>query len=129
MPGKILIVDDDPDFREAMSTLLGAKGYEIFTACDGEEGIAKAKTVSPDLMLLDVMMTYRTEGIDVARKMRAEESLKDIPVIMTTGIRRDMNLAFGLEADGKFLPVEHIMEKPVKPEELLAAVQKYIRKI
>lgn len=128
MDGKILIIDDDADFREAMSTLLGAKGYDVFTACDGEDGLKRAREISPDLILLDVMMTYKTEGFDVAKKIHSEESLKGIPVIMTTGIRRDMNLPFGFEPDEELLPVKGIMEKPVKPEELLSAVEKNIRK-
>jgi CheY-like chemotaxis protein len=128
MGGKILIIDDDADFREAMSTLLGAKGYDVITACDGEDGLKRAREISPDLILLDVMMTYKTEGFDVARKIHSEELLKEIPVIMTTGIRRDMNLSFGFEPDEELLPVKGIMEKPVKPDELLSAVEKNIRK-
>jgi CheY-like chemotaxis protein len=128
MGNKILIVDDDVDFKEAMSTLLEAKGYQIILAEDGTEGIAKAKEENPDLMMLDVMMTHKTEGFDVARQMSEDEATKNIPVIMTTGIRKDMNLPFGFEADEKWLPVKAIVEKPVKPDVLLAAVEQHIRK-
>ncbi|MFA6635596.1 MAG: response regulator [Candidatus Omnitrophota bacterium] len=127
MPGKILIVDDDPDFREAMATLLEAKGYDVGTASDGEAGLAKAREILPDIILLDVMMSGTTEGFDVARKLHAEDKLKDIPVVMTTGIRKDMNLPFGFEPDNDTLPVKEVLEKPVKPETLLSAVAKHIR--
>ena len=126
MSGKILIIDDDPDFREAMATLLEAKGYSVETAFDGEEGMEMARKVMPGLILLDVMMSGRTEGFDVAKKLRADDSLKKIPIVMTTGIRKDMNLPFGFEPDKDNLPVEAVLEKPVKPETLLSAVEKYI---
>ncbi len=126
MSGKILIIDDDPDFREAMATLLEAKGYSVETASDGEEGMKMVRKVMPGLILLDVMMSGRTEGFDVAKKLRADDSLKKIPIVMTTGIRKDMNLPFGFEPDKDNLPVEAVLEKPVKPETLLLAVEKYI---
>ena len=127
MSGRILIVDDDPDFREAMATLLEAKGYKVETAPDGEAGLAKAREILPDLILLDVMMSGTTEGFDVARKLHAEDRLKNIPVVMTTGIRKDMNLPFGFEPDDDILPVKEVLEKPVKPETLLSAVAKHMR--
>lgn len=128
MAVKILIVDDDPDFREAMATLLEARGYIVSQAVDGEEGFKKAKDENPALMLLDVMMANKTEGFDIARRIHEDETTKDIPVIMTTGIRKDMNLSFGFEPDSEFLPVKAVLEKPVKPEKLLAEVAKYVRK-
>ena len=127
MSGRILIVDDDPDFREAMATLLEAKGYKVETAPDGEAGLAKAREILPDLILLDVMMSGTTEGFDVARKLHAEDRLKNIPVVMTTGIRKDMNLPFGFEPNDDILPVKEVLEKPVKPETLLSAVAKHMR--
>lgn len=126
MSGKILIIDDDPDFREAMASLLEAKGYQVETAQDGEEGFEKAGKLSPNLILLDVMMSGKTEGFDVAHKLNGDTRLKDIPVVMTTGIRKDMNLPFGFEPDDETLPVQAVLEKPVKPEILLSAVEKHI---
>ena len=128
MPGTILIIDDDPDFREAMATLLEAKGYEVETASDGSEGMEMARKSAPGLILLDVMMSGRTEGFDVARKIRDDDSLKNIPVVLTTGIRKDMNLPFGFEPDADWLPVKVILEKPIKPDVLLKAVEENIKK-
>ncbi|MBD3380162.1 MAG: response regulator [Candidatus Omnitrophica bacterium] len=128
MPGKILIVDDDADFREAMTTLLEARGYSIVTASDGEEGFSKAKEEKPDLILLDVMMANKTEGFDIARKIHGDEEIKDTPVLMTTGIRKDMNLSFGFEPDSEWLPVKGVLEKPIKPDVLLSEVEKNIKK-
>jgi CheY-like chemotaxis protein len=122
MAKKILIVDDDVSLVQAMATLLEAKGYAIVTASNGEEGFAKAKAELPDLILLDVMMTHKSEGFDLARSLKAEAKTKEIPIVMVTGIRKEMNLPFGFEPDAQWLPVKAVLEKPVKPETLLKTV-------
>ena len=125
---KVLIIDDDPDLVDAMSNLLEAKGYEVNHAPDGEEGLEKAKNDPPDIILLDVMMTRKTEGFDVARSLSKEEKTKGIPVILVTGIRHEMNLPFGFEPDEDWLPVKAVLEKPIKPEVLLKTVEDNIKK-
>ena len=126
MAKTILMIDDDADFRESIANLLEAKGYDVDAAADGKEGLEKAKANKPDLILLDVMMTTKSEGFDVARELHNLEALKDTPVIMITGVRREMNLPFGFEPDEDWLPVKELLEKPIKPEVLLNAVEKYI---
>ena len=125
---KVLIIDDDPDLVDAMSNLLEAKGYEVNHAPDGEEGLEKAKNDPPDIILLDVMMTRKTEGFDVARSLNKEEKTKGIPIILVTGIRHEMNLPFGFEPDEDWLPVKAVLEKPIKPEVLLKTVEDNIKK-
>ncbi|MEQ8191369.1 MAG: response regulator [Candidatus Eremiobacterota bacterium] len=125
---KVLIIDDDPDLVDAMSNLLEAKGYEVNHAPDGEEGLEKAKSDPPDIILLDVMMTRKTEGFDVARSLNKEEKTKGIPIILVTGIRHEMNLPFGFEPDEDWLPVKAVLEKPIKPEVLLKTVEDHIKK-
>ncbi len=128
MAKKVLMIDDDPEFVDAISNLLDAKGYEVHTASNGQDGIAKAKAEDPDLILLDVMMTTKNEGFNVARELHEDDKLKETPVIIMTGIRREMNLPFGFEPDEAWLPVKKVLEKPVKPEVLLSAVSENIRK-
>ena len=128
MAKKVLMIDNDPEFVEAISNLLDAKGYDVHTASNGEEGVEKAKAENPDLILLDVMMTTKNEGFNVARELHDDANLKDTPVIIMTGIRREMNLPFGFEPDEAWLPVKRVLEKPVKPEVLLAAIAENIRK-
>lgn len=128
MAKKVLMIDDDPEFVEAISNLLDARGYDVHTASNGQEGVAKAKAEDPDLILLDVMMTTKNEGFNVARELHDDEKLKDTPIIIMTGIRREMNLPFGFEPDEAWLPVKQVLEKPVKPEVLLGAVSENIRK-
>ncbi len=127
MAKKILIVDDDNDFREAMSDLLDAKGYTVLSASDGKSGFDVAKKENPDLILLDVMMSSKTEGFDIAKSLQSDSSTKNTPVIIITGIRKDMNLSFGFEPDSDWLPVKAVLEKPVKPEVLLKAVEENIK--
>jgi len=127
MAKKILIVDDDSDFREAMSDLLDAKGYTVLSASDGKSGFDVAKKENPDLILLDVMMSSKTEGFDIAKSLQSDSSTKNTPVIIITGIRKDMNLSFGFEPDSDWLPVKAVLEKPVKPEVLLKSVEENIK--
>lgn len=128
MANKVLIVDDDVDLVESMANLLEAKGYEVFTASNGQEGVDTAKAERPDLILLDVMMTTKDEGFNVARRLREVEELRGTPVVMVSGVRKEMNLPFGFEPDDTWLPVKQFLEKPVKPEVLLKAVAEHIRK-
>ena len=128
MAKKVLMIDDDPEFVEAISNLLDAKGYDVHTASNGKEGVEKAKAEDPDIILLDVMMTTKNEGFNVARELHDNEKLKDTPIIIMTGIRREMNLPFGFEPDETWLPVKRVLEKPVKPEVLLSAISENIRK-
>lgn len=122
MAKKVLVIDDDNDFVESVLNLLEAKGYAVDSASNGTDGVAKAKAVHPDLILLDVMMTTKDEGFNVARELHEVEALKGTPVIMCTGVRKEMSLPFGFEPDETWLPVKQILEKPVKPETLLNAV-------
>ena len=122
MVKNILVIDDDNDYVESVVNLLEAKGYSVDSASNGADGVAKAKENKPDLILLDVMMTTRDEGFNVARELNDIEDLKGTPVIMCTGVRREMTLPFSFEPDETWLPVKQILEKPVKPEALLAAV-------
>jgi len=128
MVNKVLMIDDDPEFVEAISNLLDARGYDVHTASNGRDGVAKARAENPDIILLDVMMTTKDEGFNVARELHESETLRSTPIIVMTGIRREMNLPFGFEPDETWLPVKKVLEKPVKPEVLLAAISENIRK-
>jgi len=122
MAHKVLIIDDDPEFVEATSTLLDAQGYNVVSAPNGKVGIAKANEEHPSIILLDVMMTRDTEGFDVARELNKNPQLKNIPVIIVSGIKKEMNLPFGFESDDAWLPVKGVLEKPVKPNVLLKTI-------
>ena len=126
MAHRVLIIDDDPEFVEATSTLLDAQGYDVVSAPNGKVGVAKANEEHPDIILLDVMMTRDTEGFDVARELNKNPQLKNIPIIIVSGIKKEMNLPFGFESDDTWLPVKGVLEKPVKPNVLLKTVAQCI---
>jgi CheY-like chemotaxis protein len=127
MAKKVLIIDDDADFVESIVNLLEARGYEVSSASNGAEGVETAKAEKPNLIILDVMMTTKDEGFNVARKLNEIEGVKGTPVVMVTGVRKEMNLPFGFEPDETWLPVKEVLEKPVRPETLLKAVADHIR--
>lgn len=121
---KILIVDDDADFVESNKDLLEAQDYEVIVAHDGEQGLRTAIQEKPDLMLLDVMMAHDTEGFEISRKIPEQPELKNMKVIMVTGVRREKELAYSFEPDETWLPVDKILEKPVPPEKLLEEIKR-----
>ena len=75
---KVLLVDDEVDFVEINKAALESKGYEVIPAYTGKEGLEKALKEKPDIIILDVMMTTKTEGFDVARELRKRKEMQDI---------------------------------------------------
>ncbi len=122
MGKKIVLIDDDVDFVEMNKSLLEKEGYEVLFAYDGKEGFEKVKLEMPDLVILDVMMTSADEGFQVAREIREEASLKEIPILMLSSINKteDYNWQYG--PDDRWNPVDIFVDKPVKPEVLLQKV-------
>ena len=124
---KILIVDDDVELVQSLTALLEGSGYETLSANDGDAGFQKAKTLKPDLVLLDVMMRTDSEGFEVARRMKEDEATRKIPVIILSGIRKAKSLPFAFEPDEDWLPVRAVLEKPVKPEHLMKMVEEVLK--
>ena len=128
MNKKVLVVDDDPDVRSFVVTVLEENGYTPLVACDGVEGLEKIQAGRPDLVILDVLMP-RGSGIRLYRHLKTEDDLKDLPVIMFTGIalRSFLKSQKALEAFQGEVPKPDIyLEKPVEPEELAEAVERKI---
>jgi two-component system phosphate regulon response regulator PhoB len=119
---KILVVDDELDTRIFISTLLETSGYKPIVAADGLEGLKKARQIRPELIILDVMMP-REGGVEMYRQLKADETLRGIPVIMLSGIAKktffySQNLLNLYESHIVPEPEAYI-EKPPEPEELL----------
>lgn len=119
----VLLVDDDKVFVAAVSAVLGSR-YEIRTASNGTEALERIAEQRPDLVILDVMMDYMSEGFDVARKLRTDPETKSIPLIMLTGVDRMFD--YRMEQDESWVPCDRFLEKPVEPETLLAEVEALI---
>jgi two-component system alkaline phosphatase synthesis response regulator PhoP len=126
MARRVLMIDDDQEFIDATAGVLSARGYEVDSAPNGKVGIAKARIKKPDIILLDVMMTTKNEGFDVARELHRSKELTGVPVILLTGVKKEMGLPFGFEPDEAWLPVKGVLEKPVRPDVLLKAIAENI---
>ncbi|MHC1745153.1 MAG: response regulator transcription factor [Syntrophobacteraceae bacterium] len=131
--GKILIVDDDPDFVKTTKMILLTDGYEVFWAEDGKEGLVKAKELQPDLIMLDIMMETLFEGfsfLGTIREAAEYEAVSGTPILMVSSVKADTGsrFSFGDEQDTSDVTPDDYLDKPLKPKELLEKVAKMIRK-
>jgi len=126
---KVLSVDDDPDVRAFVATVLEENGYTPFSAQDGEEGMNAIKKENPGLVILDVLMP-RGSGVRLYRELKTDAALKHIPVIVLSGIAKKSFLRSQkalTEFKGGVVPEPEIyLEKPVKAEELAEAIRKVV---
>lgn len=121
---RLLIIDDDPDFVEGIKLILEGADYEVELAHDPDEGFAALQTRPPDLLLLDILMGRGAEGIAIARKMRKDPQLREIPTLIITGMREQIAFLFpGEPVHPRFVAVDELVEKPVEPEFLLDRVR------
>lgn len=120
-PKTVLIIDDDSDFVRAIQALLESSGFSVRSAASGRDGLELAKTIEPDLILLDVMMSERTEGFFVLQEMRRIPALNQTPVIVLSSIYSDLP-AFRVDPEAGWLPANLFLAKPVEPKRLLAEV-------
>ena len=123
---KILVVDDDKDFIKITRMILQANDYEIVTAANGEQGLKAMRREKPDLVILDVMMSYVLDGIDVRRTMAEDRDLKDIPVIMATSLTAAKTQ--GALPTDEYVPASEWIHKPIDPDALLDRVKKSLGK-
>lgn len=118
---KILIVDDDPDYVAAITALLENAGHQVLSAANGRDGLEEAKVHRPDLILLDVMMSERTEGFFVLHELRGFAPLRETPVIVVSSIYSDQPV-FRVSPEAGWLPADLFLPKPVDPARLLEEV-------
>ncbi len=117
---KILVVDDDPDFVEIMRTILESAGYDVITASNGQQGLARVKAEHPDLMLLDIMMSSVLDGLDVSEQLAQDPDAKYMPVIMVSSIADTPHS--GLFPTEEMVHMDAWLSKPVDPKVLLGKV-------
>ncbi len=122
----ILIIDDDIDLVEIIRVTLENENFVVIDAQNGERGVAMAKDRSPDLILLDVMMSKVDEGFQVAYELRGDATTRDIPILMLTAVVDQTGFAFDRDKDADFLPVDEFLEKPVSPRKLVDMVRKHL---
>ena len=125
MRKRVLIIDDDPDYVAAMSALLEASDYEVHAAFNGADGLKLAIALEPDLVLLDVVMTERTEGLTVLKQMRGVPALAQTPVVIISSIYSELPV-FQVSPDAGWVPADLYLPKPVDPTRLLAEAARLI---
>ena len=124
----ILVIDDDVQLVDTVKTLLDSVGYEVSFAYQSEKGLELARETSPDLILLDIMFAGPPgpDGTEISRRLNEDPILKDIPVIVLSGVQKALDMPVKLGPDETYMPVEAFLEKPFKPNELLAIITKVL---
>jgi DNA-binding response OmpR family regulator len=127
MPEKILIVDDDPDIVDALYVLLEDEGYDVVSANDGEEGLARIKEENPNLIILDLLMP-KLDGYGVCKTLQDPRwsKWKDIPILILTSVREEASQRrYELET-GMRMNVDDYVEKPIDPDVVIDRVKKIL---
>lgn len=126
--GKILLVDDDPDFLEMHKAVLENRGYEVFTATSAQEGLGRVRAEMPDLIVLDLMMEKHDAGFSFSKTIKTDPLFRKIPILMVTSVAEATGYRFSLEEDGYWMKTDDFLNKPVPPEVLLETVDKLLQK-
>jgi two-component system phosphate regulon response regulator PhoB len=122
MGQRILVVDDEPDLLELVRVNLSQAGFEVETAETGRQALERARRSAPDLLILDLMLPDLS-GTEVCRHLRADSSLKDIPIIMLTARADEVDRVVGLE-----IGADDYVTKPFSPRELTLRVRAVLRR-
>ncbi len=119
----ILVVDDEEDIRELVQLNLDREGYRVLTCETGEQAMAVARAKTPDLIVLDLMLPG-IDGLEVCKRLKADSSLREIPVVMLTAKGEESDIVAGLE-----LGADDYISKPFSGKVLVARVRRLLRKV
>ena len=119
---RILLIEDEEDIVEALKMRLEGNGYEVIPALDGTDGLNKARTTAPDLIILDIMLP-KLDGYKIARMLKFDERFSMIPILMLTAKVQPADAQKGKEAGA-----DSYMTKPFKADELLMEIKRLIVK-
>lgn len=119
----ILCIEDETDMIDLIRIILERKGFEVEGASGGEEGLQKLHETRPDLVLLDLMMPD-IDGWEVYQQMKADETTREIPVIVVTAKAQNIDKVLGLQ----IAKVDDYISKPFSPEDLLQSVEKVLER-
>ncbi|MCX5753384.1 MAG: response regulator [Candidatus Krumholzibacteria bacterium] len=118
--GKVLVVDDEVNITQILEFSIGAEGFEVITAQNGEEAIEKARREQPDLIILDVMMP-KIDGYEACRILKANPLTRSIPVVLLTAKGRDIDKRLGMEVGA----TDYIV-KPFSPNRLVERINQLL---
>ncbi len=128
MRKKILIIDDNVDYSEAIACVLESGNYEVGIANSSAQAMKKLEEKVPDLIILDIVMQNGAEGVLLCRKFKKDPRLSKVPILMLTSITKQTGFSFDSKdpRHERYLPVDVFLEKPVAPKLLLEEVDKLI---
>jgi len=121
----VLLVDDDPDFVEAVKVIVESGGYNVQIAYDGKEGLEAVKAAKPDIIVLDVMMPVM-DGHAACAALKNDPETKDIPIILLTAVADRVTTSKYSHRDMLESEAEDYMPKPVDPPELLSLIRRWL---
>lgn len=119
---KILVVDDEPEAVELLEFNLKQAGFDVVTAADGAEALRKARAVSPNLVVLDLMLP-EIDGLEVCKMLRRDPATKSLPIVMVTAKAAEIDRILGLE-----LGADDYVTKPFSPRELVLRIKKILER-
>lgn len=127
---RILVVDDEPDIRTFVSTVLETSGYQVATADDGKTALSMALADPPAMVILDVMMPGIEQGLETYRSLRSLDSLSGVPVVMLSAIAKKtffhMIKNMAPEARANIEEPDAYLEKPPEAEDIIAVVERVL---
>ncbi len=125
---KLIIIDDDPDFVSGIKAVLEKAEYKVDATYNPKDGFQALQAGHYDLLLLDIMMGRGAEGIALARKIRKDPKLREMPVLIITGVREQIAFLFpGQAVHPNFVDVDELVEKPIEPKLLLEKVSALLK--
>jgi len=128
MSAQIMMIDDDPDFVSGIKSILEKADYKVDVAYNPKDGFQSLQSKRYDLLLLDIMMGRGAEGVALARKIRKDPKLKEMPVLIITGLREQIAFLFpGQSVHPNFVETDELIEKPVEPKFLLEKVSTLLK--
>ena len=132
VPTKIMVIDDDPDFRSAITAILTSASYHVVAADSAAEGKSKILSERPNLILLDIMMDGVFDGFALCHSVKTSkefESVKSTPIIFISAVKNIAGARFGFQGDEQGMAgPDDYLDKPVAPADLLARIDRLLKK-
>ncbi|MBN1511799.1 MAG: response regulator [Phycisphaerae bacterium] len=121
-PARVLLIDDDPDIHLAIRMILEPLGHTVACYQTGQAGLDAVRREPPDLVILDIMLTHPSEGLQVACELRRDSRLKSIPLVLMSAIGQSIGLEYGREVCPEVMSADMFLEKPFDAKTLREAV-------